>query len=86
MTTGNLIGEEATSQTSTGGFNSGVGNSHFSIHDAMEPCAFLGDTGSHTSGGTVLRNLAFQCGADPLSRTVADYTSGGLTPPFVLGG
>ena len=25
-------------------------------------------------------------GAGPLSRTVADYTSGGLTPPFILYG
>ena len=25
-------------------------------------------------------------GADPLSRTVCHYTSGGLTPPFVLCG
>ena len=44
----------------TGGFNNNIGNYHFSIHDAMEPGAFLGDTGSHTSGGVVLRNLAFQ--------------------------
>ena len=54
----------------TGGRGSG-GNYHFSINDTEAPGIFLNSNGSHSSGGTVLRNLSFQW-VSPISTFTTD--------------